>query len=350
MEKFSQNSRFQRGSQFKYYVLGYLCISLSLFSLGCGQSKKETYSGMLERKQINLTAEVGGKVKQFPLEEGSMIKKGDFLVALEDDSLQAKVSQAEANLKQVEAKYLEGEAGSRLEEIRLAKANVEQIQANINGLSDNIQHEKNTLKNYETLLMEGAIQEQTVEEQRNKVTTMEANLQSLKDQLTGSQAKSQLVEAGLTKHSLEQLNSSVKEAEANLNLAKIQLGKSKIYADYSGLLEQKIREVGEVVNPGQSLGTIGIVDDMWVKIYIPENKLNQVKIGQVCDLKVDAYPKNTFKGKVVFIGSSAEFTPKNMQTSQDRIYLVYETKVKVLNGFDQLKAGMPMDVSFDGSR
>ena len=117
-----------------------------------------------------------------------------------------------------------------------------------------------------------------------------------------------------------------------------------IYSPVSGVILRKNNEVGETIAAGVPVYTIGDLDNPWVKVYVKEDKLGLVKLGQSAEVKTDTFPDKKYEGKITYISSEAEFTPKNVQTQEERVKLVFGVKVSVKNINDELKPGMPADV------
>lgn len=136
------------------------------------------------------------------------------------------------------------------------------------------------------------------------------------------------------------------QARARQNLLQVQLEKTQITSPVDGIVLHRHVEIGEIVKPGTTVFTLMKKGEMEVVVYVPEANLNQVKIGQTATIKVDAYPDQTFKGKITHISNKAEFTPKNVQTPEERTKMVFAVTVKITEGIDQLKPGMPADVTF----
>lgn len=160
------------------------------------------------------------------------------------------------------------------------------------------------------------------------------------------QAREQLdlVQTGPTEETLEAARARVKQAEAALRIAEEQLADTTIYAPISGVILKKNMEAGEIVSPGAPVYTIGNLAQPWVTMYIKEDKLGLVKLQQTAEVAVDSYPDKTYPGTVTSIASEAEFTPKNVQTKEERVKLVFEVEVSVENPNGELKPGMPADV------
>jgi HlyD family secretion protein len=135
----------------------------------------------------------------------------------------------------------------------------------------------------------------------------------------------------------------VKESGAALALAETRLGYAALTSPVAGVVLSKAIESGEYVFPGTTVVTIGNLEQVWIRAYINETDLGRVKVGQAACVTADTYPGKSYPGKVAFISSEAEFTPKNVQTAKERVKLVYRIKIDVANPAMELKPGMPAD-------
>lgn len=116
-----------------------------------------------------------------------------------------------------------------------------------------------------------------------------------------------------------------------------------VLSPINGTIVKKFVEKGEIVSPGTPLFKLANTDTMEMKVYIPETELGKIKLGQEVTIRTDSYPNKEYKGKVVFISNEAEFTPKNIQTKDERVTLVFAVKLKLPNLNEELKAGMPAE-------
>ncbi|HTG01398.1 MAG TPA: efflux RND transporter periplasmic adaptor subunit [Nitrospirota bacterium] len=142
----------------------------------------------------------------------------------------------------------------------------------------------------------------------------------------------------------EEADSQLQLYHAALRTAQVRLGDSVIQAPLNGIVLRKNVEQGETVGAGTPIFTIGDLENPWVKVYVKEDKLGLVKLGQKADISVDTFPGKQYEGVVTYIASDAEFTPKNVQTREERVKLVFGVKVSVKNQNNELKPGMPADV------
>jgi HlyD family secretion protein len=152
-----------------------------------------------------------------------------------------------------------------------------------------------------------------------------------------------LVKEGPRREDIEDAKAQVAQALASLKLAETQIAYTIVQSPISGVVLVKSSEIGEVVNPGTSILTLADIENVWLKAYVPETELSKVKWGQEVMVTTDLRPKKIYRGKISFISSQAEFTPKQIQTEKERVTLVYRIKVDIPNPDRELKPGMPAD-------
>src|SRR5581483_1894669 len=140
---------------------------------------------------------------------------------------------------------------------------------------------------------------------------------------------------------------NVKNAEETLRLAKITLSYTVLRAPFSGVILVRQAELGEVVEPGTPIVTLADLDHVWLRAYVSETDLGRVRWGQPATVTTDTYPGKKYPGRISFISSNAEFTPKSVETHQERVTLVYRIKIDVENRDHELKPGMPADAVVD---
>jgi multidrug resistance efflux pump len=158
-----------------------------------------------------------------------------------------------------------------------------------------------------------------------------------------ARAQLEAIEAGATQEEISVAESQVEQAEAALATLQVQLGKMTLLAPRTGVVLERMVNVGEIAPPNFSLLTIVDLDEVTLTVYVPENQIGLVKVGQEVRVKVDSYPERTFDAQVVHIASRAEFTPKNVQTKEERVSTVFAVKIEIPNPDGALKPGMPAD-------
>jgi len=152
----------------------------------------------------------------------------------------------------------------------------------------------------------------------------------------------QQMDSAITAH--EMSTSRLRLSQASLKTAEVRFGDAVIFSPLAGVVLRKNAEAGEIVGAGAPVFTIGDLANPWVKIYVKEDRMGVVKLGQKAEIIVDTFPDKRYEGMVTFISSEAEFTPKNVQTREERVKLVYGVKITVKNQNSELKPGMPADV------
>jgi HlyD family secretion protein len=198
-------------------------------------------------------------------------------------------------------------------------------------------------------LMDSAEYESLVAQSRAAVKNAEAALDKAKKDFDravvlydNGAISSQQMDAAQTTHDLAAAQQQ--QTSAALRTAEARLRDTVLYAPLSGVVLRKNVEGGETVTAGAAVFTIGDMESPWVKVYVKEDKLGRVKLGQKAAVSVDSYPGKVYDSVVTYISSEAEFTPKNVQTKEERVKLVFGVKVSVKNVDDELKPGMPADV------
>ena len=179
-----------------------------------------------------------------------------------------------------------------------------------------------------------------------------AQVEVAKGQLAQAQAELARLKAGATAEEIAALQAQVAQAEAALAAAEaslkaldIQIGHTTLTAPAGGVVLQRLVHVGELAAPGAPLFTLADLDEVTLTVYVPEAELGKVSLGQPVEVNVDAYD-GLFPGEVSHIASQAEFTPKNVQTQEERVHMVFAVKVRLENSDHLLKPGMPADAYF----
>jgi multidrug resistance efflux pump len=162
-------------------------------------------------------------------------------------------------------------------------------------------------------------------------------------QVKQAEAALELLKAGATKEEVDVAKAQVAQAQAALNSLKVQRDQMLLTSPIDGLVTSREVYVGEMATPGLPLLTVANLDTVKLTVYIPENAYGKVKVGQEVAVTVDSFPGETFEGTVVYIANRAEFTPKNVQTKEERVSTVYAIKIRVPNPDHKLKPGMPAD-------
>jgi HlyD family secretion protein len=294
-----------------------------------GRNSLIKVSGNIETTEVDIGFKIAGRIVNLSVQEGDWIEKGKVLARLDDEDLRQRLELARATLKSAQARLDKLMAGSRPEEIREAEASLHQSQFDFENKQTNYERMK-------VLFERGVIPKETLDNAETGFKIAKASMQRAKENY-------QLVKEGPRKEDIEDAKAQVEQARASLKLTETQLSYTVLYSPLSGVVLVKSGEIGEVVNPGTSILTLADIENVWLKAYIPETDLSRVKWGQEVMVTTDLRPQKVYKGKISFISSQAEFTPKQIQTEKERVTLVYRIKIDIPNPDRELKPGMPAD-------
>lgn len=337
------------------------------------QNDTYVYFGTVEADTMNLSSEIGGKIKEVKLKEGAKVKPGDLVAIIDSNESSLKLQDSEITIKNAENELGKIEDGARAEEIKGQEAVVRQAQSvykqgeeavaiaenNLNSAQSNYDFKKKIYDDAVTLYNNGSEAKYKVDATKNdldnatntlnnaksSVENSMAQLSNYSAQLDSAKEKLQLLLNKFTEKDKNTAEYSLEKAQKGYELNKLALDKSSILSSADGVIETVNFKVGEYVTPGSAVATMLDNKNLWVKIYIPENMLTNVKLDKEVTLQSDFLKDKTLKGKIIFISPEAEFTPMNIVTKKDRTKLVYEVKVKIIDNTDAVKPGMLLDVN-----
>ncbi|GIW52344.1 MAG: hemolysin secretion protein D [Gemmatimonadales bacterium] len=296
-----------------------------------GREEEISASGTVEATEIELGFQVPGRIERVAVREGDRVEAGQELAWLDRRELEARVRSARAQLAAARARLAELEEGFRPEE-------VEQARANLAAASQRLEDARRSLERSKRLFEGGAISREQLDREETAFAVAEAQYRAAKEQLD-------LMERGPRIQIIEAQRAAVRQAEATVAQAEAALEGAVIKSPISGVVSVQQRHPGEVVAAGVPVLTVIDPDDRWVRIYVRGDQVGRVSLGQEAEIRADAYPDRVYRGRVVYIADEAEFTPRNVQTREDRVRLVYRMKVAVVgdSSYD-LKPGLPADV------
>ena len=247
------------------------------------------------------------------------------------------VEMAEANLAETELRHnVYAEQGGDVErtwdlQLQASQAALAQAQAELKGAQQYYYAQLDMRSNPLTL--------------EAKLHGAEMQYDLAEAQVTAAQAALDELEAGPTKEQIAMAEAQVRQAEAAVHLIDAQIAQLALTAPMDGVVTNRSGQAGETSMAGAPLLTIANLDEVTLVIYIPENRIGQVRMGQEVEVRVDSFPERAFMGHVVNIAGEAEFTPRNMQTQEERVNLVFAVKVRLPNPDHALKPGMPADAT-----
>jgi HlyD family secretion protein len=286
-------------------------------------------SGNIEIEDAALSFKIPGRITERFLSEGVRVKEGQLVARLDHIDLQQESDVRRAEVDVARAALTELEAGTRPEEIEQAVAVLARAKAEGDRWKQEYERQQGLFK-------KEVISERELEGSRMSYETGVSKVQEANEAL-------KLKRKGPRQEQIEQGRARLRQAEEGLDLAQTRLGYATLVSPLSGLVLSEGAEAGEYVSAGTPVVTVGKMDTVWLRAYIDETDLGRVRVGQAVHVRTDSYPDKKYSGKISFISSESEFTPKNVQTEKERVKLVYRIKVDIANPEMELKPGMPAD-------
>jgi HlyD family secretion protein len=292
-------------------------------------------SGNIEAHESVVSFKVQGRITELAVQEGQYVKQGDLLARLDDDDFRQQVSVDEAMVGTRDAELQLAIAGSRIQEIQAAK------QSLIDARAD-LELKQAEFRRRRALLTEQGVSREDVDSASTQLKRAQATYERIK------QTYDQIVE-GTRKEEIAVRRANLAFAREALQMSRVKLSYTVLSAPVSGVVLVRQAELGEVVSAGTPVVTIADVDHLWMRGYLNETDLGRVKWGQSATIHTDTYPDKAYQGRVSFISSQAEFTPKSVETHKERVTLVYRMKIDLDNPNHELKPGMPAEAVIDVS-
>jgi len=349
-------------------------------------------SGNIELTEVNIAFKTSGRLIERSVDEGDSVKKGQLIARLDKDQLMAQRDREVAALESAKALLAQAETALAWQKENTA-ADLEQRKAVLNSYQARLQELKNGSRPQEILEAKAAVDSAQAEydrakrdwdraqplyknddistaqydQYRSRWESAEAMLKQTRErqalvlagprieQIDAASAQVERARAGLKMAQSNALEirrreqeiplrrAEIARADANLALIESQISDTTAYSPVDGVVLVKAADVGEVLAAGTTVVTIGDIDHPWLRAYINETDLGRVKLGARAKITTDSYPGKEYEGRIGFIASEAEFTPKQIQTQEERVKLVYRIKIDLDNPQQELKSNMPAD-------
>ncbi len=349
-------------------------------------------SGRIEVTEVNVSSKVTGRIAALHVDEGTDVRRGNVVVTLAGEELEAQLRQARATLQSTEAKLgqarialrvepitvqsqiRQAEEGLRAAEERLRRLRtgsrlqeIEEGRANLNQALARQEIARLTRDRFRGLLADGVISKQDFDRTETDLQAADAAVRAARERLSlleeGARAedirmaqaerdraaaaldaaRAAAANVDIRQQDVRVAEAAVREARANVERLETQVAELRVVAPLDATVLTKAAEPGEVVAANKPILLLGDLDRPWIKVYVPETALGKVRLGAAARVFVDSFPGQAFQGTVTWIADQAEFTPKNIQTAEERVNLVYAVKVTIQNAQRRLKAGMPAD-------
>ena len=369
-----------------------IVVAVRWLGWGSGNQKVLNVSGNIELTEVDISFKTAGRLVTLAVEEGDQLKKGALIARLDQEELlqrresaaasldstrsrllqsgtaieyqrqqtEAQLSRSRAELDQAKAVLQELEIGSRRQEIESAKAALARAKAEQQRAQADWERAQSLYKDKDISTArydEAKAHFESAQAQLQQATEQfdlvqegprKEDIDGAKAQVERAKANVRLAEAArleLKRLQEEQLarKADTRQATAQLDVQETLLKNAEVTAPMDGVVLVKSAEPGEVLAAGTTVVTLGNLAKPWLRAYINEQDLGRVKLGTAVKVTTDSFPGKTYSGRVSFIASEAEFTPKQIQTQEERVKLVYRIKIDVDNPAGELKSNMPAD-------
>jgi multidrug resistance efflux pump len=340
-------------------------------------------SGVIEADDVHVGSKIGGRVLKVVAKEGQTVQAGEILVLLEPKEIDASLAEAQAGMRQAEAKYALLSAGSRPEEIEQAEAAVRQAQAELDQLISGprqqeidqaaaewkaaraqAENARRFLQRMEELAKRELVAKQEYDDALAKADeavqktgaarerydlllagTRKEEVERARQRLAEADAKRRQVLSGFRREEIAQAKSEMEAARARVVFMRTQLEETVIKAPVDALVDTLDLEPGDLIGAGKPVATLLRTNSLWVRAYLPEARLGFVQPGLQVKVRVDSFPGRNFTGVVRRVHRQGEFTPRNTQTHEERALQVFQTEVVLDDSDHVLRPGMSADVT-----
>ena len=299
-------------------------------------------SGHVEATDVQLAAQVGGRLLELRVAEGDRVKAGDAIARLDIADTQLALGRAQAEREQAEAQVRLLLAGARVEDIRQAEAQTAAADADVRAADAEVAAAQADVDRFEALLASNSGSRKQRDDAVLRRDVARARAQGAGDRVTAARESGARLRAGARREEIDAARARVTGAAAQIATLEKALADATIVSPMAGVVTEQLVEVGELLGPRAPVVVVTDLDRVWANVYVDEPVVPRLRLGQPATVFTDAGGAG-LPGTVSFISSRAEFTPRNVQTAEDRSKLVYRIKVSVNNADGTLKTGMPVE-------
>lgn len=372
-----------------WLVAGVLLVALAsggawaYWSYNHRQPRALVLPGVVEVQEVRLGSKVGGRVEAVEILEGDLVEAGTRLVTFEVPELEAQHAQWQAKLRSDEAKLKKARNGPRREEIEAAAADVAAAESRHALMKQGFREEEirqaksewasaeadlklaeENFGRYDRLAARGSVTQSQVDSARADYDRAKGRASAARARLDlvtrgnrpeevaeaaaaldRARANLRLLKAGTRPEEIKELEAELEHTRARLREVEANLAEAVVRAPSRAVVDVVSVRKGDLVAPGQTVVRILRAEDLWVKVFIPETELGRVRLNQAVAVTVDSYPGLQFEGRVIQVANQSEFTPRNIQSVDERRHQVFGAKVRVDNPRGVFKSGMSAEVT-----
>jgi len=321
-----------------------LSVALVPFAAACdrtGGAPANRATGYVEATEVRVSAQVGGRILELKAAEGDRVKTGDLIARLDTADAELALRRATADGEQADAQLALLRAGSRVEDVRQAQAQLRSNQNDVHAAQAELDAATADVERFENLLRANA---GSVKQRDDAITRRDVASARVRAAQDRAQAASDLVaklKAGSRPQEIEAGRARVAATDAQIATLKKAISDAVVASPVGGIVTSKLLDAGEMAAPHVPIVVVTDLDHAWANVYVDEKMVPQLRIGQGAAILTDAGQR--LNGVITFSSPKAEFTPRNVQTAEERSKLVYRIKITADNHDGVLKPGMPVE-------
>lgn len=299
-------------------------------------------SGQVEATEVQVAADVAGRILTLRITEGDRVAAGEPVATIDVRDAELQVQRARAERAGADAQLRLLQAGAGIEDIRLVEAQEGVAAAEVSTVDAEIRAAEIDLQRFEALLAANAGARKPRDDAQARLEVARERKRAAEERVRAAKEAVARARRGARPQELDVARARVSGADAQIAILERQVRDASVTAPAAGIITQTLAEIGEIVPRGAPIAVITDVDHAWANLFVPEPLMPRMTLGQAATVFTDAGGAG-IAGTVTFISPRAEFTPRNVQTAEERSKLVYRIKVSVDNSAGVLKPGMPVD-------
>ena len=295
-----------------------------------GDTEHIELSGTVEAREVDLAFQVGGRIAELAVDEGNAVQAKQRVATLDASDYELALRAAIAQMEAAQAALAALQAGTRVQELRVAEAQLAKTQADLD-------YARVEFKRIADLVARKLAPQEQLDQLQQRQNVALAGVEQARQTLA-------LLREGPRQEDIAQAAATLRARQAAVETARQQLAYVQLHSPVAGVVSVRLVEAGEVVAAGKAVLRVAELGRPWVRAYLNEVDLSRVRLGQPAEVRADGLPGKVLAGRLAFISPDAEFTPKTVETRALRVDLVYRVKIEVENPDGALKLGQPADV------
>jgi HlyD family secretion protein len=320
-------------------------VAVALMAGGCEADMPDDtlrVSGFVEATEVQISSEAGGRVLELRVSEGDRVNAGDTIARIDTRDTELQIQRLRAERAAADAQLRLLRAGSRPQDVRQAEAHIRAAEADVTTVAAELTSAQLDLDRYESLLQANAGSRKQRDDAKARVDVARERQRSASERADAAREALGRLQAGARPEEIDAARARVDSVDAQIAALQKNVADATVTAPLAGVVTQKLIEPGELIARGTPIVIVTDLDNAWANLFVPEPMIPRIALGQPATVVTDAGGQG-LAGKVTFISPRAEFTPRNVQTAEERSKLVYRIKIAVDNRAGTLKQGMPVD-------